>query len=268
MPDPDRETLAVQQALRYAEELGELYQKERARAEELGQAYTALERKEAQRRKLLTHLVRAQEEERRRIAGDIHDDSVQVMIASVMSLEILARELRDSQEAQEIKEVTETVRKAVLRLRELMFVLSPAVLDREGLAAALRQYMGQTSTDEGPLYRLDDRSTAEPSTDTATILYRIAQEALANVRKHARAAIVEITVENDDEGFLIRISDDGVGFSPEEISEYRPGHLGMVAMRERAEVAGGWTKVESAPGVGTTVEAWIPAAGKESRVAG
>jgi signal transduction histidine kinase len=79
-----------------------------------------------------------------------------------------------------------------------------------------------------------------------------------NVRKHARAGRVEVTVEERGDGVALRIRDDGAGFSPEQ-QPARTGHLGLLAMRERAEVFGGWCRIESAPGSGTTVDVWVPA---------
>src|SRR5439155_7718736 len=95
--------------------------------------------------------------------------------------------------------------------------------------------------------------------ETRLILYRIAQEALANVRKHAEAHRVSVTVEPSDGGYLVRIEDDGVGFDPASLEGSRPGHLGLTAMKERAEMSGGWCRVTSQPGRGTKVEFWMPA---------
>jgi signal transduction histidine kinase len=104
---------------------------------------------------------------------------------------------------------------------------------------------------------MDNRLRGEPPADTRIIMYRIAQEALANVRKHAAATAVSIRLEEKDGGFLMRIQDDGTGFSPPEMLQSAPGHLGLSSMRERAEMAGGWCVVRSYPGGGTTVEFWV-----------
>ena len=90
------------------------------------------------------------------------------------------------------------------------------------------------------------------------ILYRIAQEVLTNVRKHAGAENAIVTLDARDGGYYVRVRDDGVGFTPESATA-RPGHLGLAAIRERAELAGGWLRIESAPNDGTTVEFWIAA---------
>ena len=90
------------------------------------------------------------------------------------------------------------------------------------------------------------------------MLYRIVQEALANVRKHARASSVSVLLEERQGGFNVRVEDDGEGFATGEMGPL-PGHLGLPGMRERAELAGGWSRVNSSPGAGTVVEAWVPA---------
>lgn len=92
------------------------------------------------------------------------------------------------------------------------------------------------------------------------ILYRITQEALANVRKHAQASKVSVVLEEQDGGYLVGVEDDGVGFAPPEVLRSAPGHLGLSAMREGAEMVGGRCTVRSAPGSGTCVEFWLPAA--------
>jgi signal transduction histidine kinase len=89
------------------------------------------------------------------------------------------------------------------------------------------------------------------------LIYRTTLEALANVRKHARATMVRVQFLEVSDGCLARIVDDGVGYNPAEV-EASPGHLGMTLIRERAQVAGGWSRIESTPGEGTTVEFWIP----------
>jgi len=90
------------------------------------------------------------------------------------------------------------------------------------------------------------------------ILYRIAQEALVNVRKHAHATTVDIALEEGVEGYTLQVKDDGVGFEPSEISDPSLGHIGLTSMRERASLAAGWFRIESAGGSGTVAEAWIP----------
>ena len=89
-------------------------------------------------------------------------------------------------------------------------------------------------------------------------LFRIAQEAVRNARKHARAGVVEVSLEHHDAGYRLVVRDDGVGFDADATVESPPGHLGLTAMRERAEMVGGYRRVTSSPHEGTTIEAWVP----------
>ena len=220
-------------------------------------AQRELERDLAERRALLAHLVDAGEEERARIAMDIHDDSIQAITAAGMRLQILRRRLDDPEQLKLLDELDQTIQLAISRLRHLLFELRPPVLDNEGLSAALGTYLEEMD-DSDTAYRLDDQLSAQPSPEIRTILYRIVQEALTNVRKHAQAGQATVTLREVERGFLVRISDDGVGFVTTD-SQQVPGHLGLAAVRERAELAGGRLSIEATPGGGTTFEVWIPA---------
>jgi signal transduction histidine kinase len=220
--------------------------------------YESLRQVDASRRRLLTRLVSAQEEERQTIANDIHDDSIQVMTAVGMRLYSLRRRLTDLDHLTALDEFAQTLTEATRRLRSLMFELRPPALDREGLAPALRMYLEHNAQEEGPSYELEDRLTSEPSPEIRAVVYRIVQEALTNVRKHARAKRVHILLEPMGVGIRVRIADDGVGLSAGQGDRSAPGHMGLTAMRERAEMAAGWWRVESAPGEGTVVEFWVP----------
>jgi PAS domain S-box-containing protein len=216
-----------------------------------------LERALVERQPVLAHLVSAGEEERQRIASDIHDDSIQAITAAGMRLQLLRRGLSDPVQLGLLDELESTIELSVERLRHLLFELRPPALDREGLSAALRAYLDQARQQAPLLYTVDDRLTTQPTPEIRLILYRIAQEALTNVREHSRAQNVRVTLERRPDGYFVRIADDGVGFSGSEDAT-APGHIGLVAMRERAELAGGWLRIESEEGVGTTVEFQIP----------
>jgi PAS domain S-box-containing protein len=213
---------------------------------------------EEERRQLLAHQVAAQEDERRRIADDIHDDSIQAMTAVGIRLSTLSQQVTDERAVESLARVERAVEGAIVRLRHLMFQLRPRVLDEEGLAPTLRIVLEQMAEDEGLEYRFDDQLAEEPHLEVRAILYRIAQEALANARKHARGAAVEVTLGERDQGFFVRVRDEGPGFDAAAITASPTGHMGLSSMRERAEMAGGWARVDSAPGRGTTVECWIP----------
>lgn len=225
--------------------------------EELRQSLQLLRAADDHRRGLMARLATAQEEERRRIAADIHDDSIQVMTAAGMRLATLRRRA-DEEQANAIATVEETVRHSIARLRHLMFELRPPALDRDGLAAALKLYVEPAGdVEHGPALSITDRFSTQPPLESRTVLYRIAQEALMNIRKHARATRVEINLAERDGGHAVTIRDNGAGFAPDR--KPSPTHLGLTAMRERAQMAGGTLHVSSEEGVGTTVEAWIPA---------
>jgi PAS domain S-box-containing protein len=223
---------------------------------DLKRSLAALRETDAQRRRLLTRLVEVQEEERSRIAADFHDDTIQVMTAVGMRLEALRTRLEKEEDRARVRSLESNVTGAVARLRNLLFELRPRALDREGLVAALRVYLGHGGTHDGVTYHVDSALLEEPPLETRVVLYRAAQEALANARKHSGASNVWIEIRQPNDGYLVRIVDDGKGFSPS--AEGKPGHLGIVAMRDRVEMTGGWLRLESAEGKGTTVEFWVP----------
>lgn len=235
---------------------------ERVRAEEeIRENLVRLRATDEQRRRLLERVVAAQEEERRRIAADIHDDSVQVMSAVGIRLEGLSRLVEGEQVRKLVDQLQETVIAAVDRLRQLTFELRPEALDREGLVPALRTYLGRTGHEGGLSWSLQNNMVTEPPEATRLALYRIVQEAVTNVRKHAEATAVTVTLDQRDGETLVRVVDDGHGFgneNPESGAGSRPGHLGLSAMLEQAEMVRGRLQVWSRPGAGTTVEVWVP----------
>jgi len=207
------------------------------------------------RRRLLMRLEQAQGEERRRIAADIHDDSIQVMTAADLQAQELAYRLEDPALRAQAERLSETLQDAVGRLRHLLFELRPPSLDRDGLVTALRSY---ASSVEGPEVAVDGALAFEPPADLGAVAFRIAQEAITNARKHARALHVTVTVASEEGGIRLRVEDDGDGFDVSVADEPHPGHIGLAAMIERAELAGGWLRIDSRRGRGTSVEAWLP----------
>ena len=212
-----------------------------------------------QRRELAQLLESAQEEERRRIAADIHDDPIQVMSAVDMRLQLLL-EHPQRVDGGELSQLAEDLRSAIDRLRNLLFELRPVTLDLEGLAPAIRMYVDHTASEAGWTTDVTDSLDVEPPEETRVTIYRIAQEAIGNVRKHAGAQRIEVDVASVDRGVRLRVVDDGRGFDPARKPE--AGHLGLSTIAERAELAGGWLRVHSDPGRGTIVECWIPVGGE------
>jgi len=225
--------------------------------DELWRTVETLRRTDEQRRKLLALLAAAEQKERKQLAEDLHDDSIQILTAAVLRLQVFRRHLTEAGHLAELDQLEETLRHALERLRHVSFELRPPALDSEGLVPALLIYLDKWRNDTDIQFDLVDRLEIEPPIDTRIILYRIAQEAFTNIRKHSGAKRVHVLVEQRERGFLIRIQDDGDGFDIDRHVNVS-GHLGIPAMRERAELAGGWWKIRSGPGAGTAVEFWVP----------
>lgn len=225
--------------------------------EELEERLRELRRLHDERSALAAALAEAQEFERAAIAESIHDDPVQHMTAVGLHLAALRRFVGDPEGLARLEQLEATVNEAIRRLRRLLFELRPRSLDTGGLAAALREYLHELeSADDGTRYVLLDDLATEPSPTTRTVAYRIAQEALRNARVHARASRVEIALRWREGGVHVVVADDGVGADPADLRG-RPGHLGISSMRERAELNGGWLRIDTGRG-GTRVEFWLP----------
>jgi signal transduction histidine kinase len=216
-------------------------------------------RADQERRQLLSQLVTAQEAERTRIAYDVHDDSLQAMTAIGIRLEQLKRRLTSPRDLDLVGCIDATLGDAVRRLRALLLELGPPKLDGASLCSAIAEHAHRGLDGTSTRVVVEDELSGEPDPECSIVVYRIAQEALANVRKHACANLVRIRLESVDDGVLSSIDDDGVGFSLAQVrGDSQPGHLGMTSMRERAEIAGGWLLLSSHPGCGTTLRYWIP----------
>lgn len=220
---------------------------------------------DTQRRRLLKQVITAQEEERQRIAQGIHDDAVQVLSAANIRLAMLGQKLNDDKLSSEVDRLIDAISMSTGRLRDLLFELQPPALERGGLMAALQSQLRMLDRDAALECQLTGEVPREPSPERGILIYRIAQEAFANIRKHARARHVEVSVCDQDDGILVRIHDDGRGFQPGERGAVtEPGHLGLASMTERATLVGGWCGIESSPGAGATISLWVPS--RESSV--
>jgi signal transduction histidine kinase len=245
---------------------GELARR-RETEERLNESLERLESVDGQRRRLLDKIVTAQEEERRRIASDVHDDSVQVMAAALMRISLIRQQPLDPTVDRQLAKLQETTEKAIERLRHLLFQLCPPSLDREGLVAALNEYLEQWTEEANLTYAVVNGLTFEPPLHIRAKLFRIAQEALTNVRKHAHANQVTVTLGHRSGGVTLRIEDDGVGMGGAELGPAPIGHLGLATMRERADLAGGWCTVETGAAGGTVVSVFVPVSSSVAAVA-
>jgi signal transduction histidine kinase len=207
-------------------------------------------------RRLLSHLVDAQELERRRIAWDVHDDSIQAMVAVGMRLQLLADRVAPEHQPL-VHQLDEAVRGTIARLRNLIVRLRPTAIDQHGLIHALSGYLDDVVDGWGIKHQLRSDLVHEPPTETAITIFRICQEALINVRKHAQATTVTVALVTSDNGTLVEVIDDGVGIRQDPPPRAQR-HFGLLEMRERAETAAGWLSVAAGTDGGTTVRFWVP----------
>jgi two-component system, NarL family, sensor histidine kinase UhpB len=206
-------------------------------------------------------LVEAEELERHRIAAELHDRVGQSLSALNINLDIALGLL--PKEAMEVKvriaDSLALVEGTLQTIESLMAELRPPLLDEYGLSAALAHYVKGFAQRTGARVVFDDPAEAGQGLrrEAAIALFRIAQESLANVAKHAGARNARVLLERNDDRIVLEISDDGRGFDPGE----RLAHSlrwGVATMHERAAAVGGYVQVESTPGGGTTVRAEVP----------
>ena len=168
--------------------------------------------------------------------------------------------LDDEETASRIREIEDVTRATLGELRALMFALQPPEIGDGGLVPALRSCAAVLFADTDTSVMVDGWLPREPTESIAATAYRIVREALVNVRLHAHATEVGVTVEERNDAVLLTIADDGIGIDPAILRAGAPGHLGLRTMHERAEAAGGWCTVDRVPTGGTVVVARLPLA--------
>jgi signal transduction histidine kinase len=204
-------------------------------------------------------LMKAQEQERIRIAGELHDGVMQQMLAVTMMLGTAKRKIAANAADAEasIDKIQQKVIQAGTDIRQLSHGLHPPLLQQAGLPDALRSYCEQFSVASGiPISCEADDHARDLSRGTALALFRIVQEALGNAAKHATASRVVVRLKRTDTTVVLVIIDDGVGFDRSRLGT--SGGLGLVMMRERAGQLNGTFEFESTPGRGTTISVVIP----------
>lgn len=203
-------------------------------------------------------LLRSREEERARLARDLHDGPIQALVAMNLQLGLLLSQPSPLPLNEALTEMRGEVRGLLADLRQVCAELRPPMLDALGLGAALRALADEWSSQCGVDVQFDlpPDSTLRPLPDEVSVnLYRVVQEALANVARHAEARHVILRLITDDKGLILSVQDDGRGFVvPAAFHDLvKEGHFGLAGMQERVELIGGEWAVESAPGQGTTV---------------
>ena len=205
---------------------------------------------EEERRRSGQLVMRAQEEERRRLARDLHDEVNQALTAILLRLEALSQDA-PPKHAEEVAELKRLVNQAMGELLNLARQLRPTALDDHGLVTAIDAQLKRFAARTGVEAKLQaSGETAGLAEDVQTAIYRTAQEALANIGRHAGATAVEMELSANGHGVELRVRDDGAGFNP---ADTREGGLGLKGMAERARLVGGEFDVRSSPGGGTTV---------------
>jgi two-component system, NarL family, sensor histidine kinase DevS len=204
----------------------------------------------------LRRVVQAQELERRRLARELHDETGQALTSILLGLKPLEEALADHPAHAGLAELREQVVSALQDVRRLAVELRPAVLDDFGLVPALERLIESYAEQSG--IRVDFHSAlgeARLPSDVETALYRVVQEALTNIAKHANAGSVSVSVARRETTVAATIEDDGEGF---DLRFVREDGIGLIGMRERLALIEGRLHVESRPGVGTTIVAEVP----------
>lgn len=219
----------------------------------------ALAHSAAERERLAAQVLEAQEEERKRIARELHDQTGQTLTSLALALRVAENAADLPSTKQRIAAAREMVREAQEEIHRLSQELRPRTLDDLGLLPALRLAIQEWSRDLGLQISLDAAADLGrlPSV-WETAIYRVVQEAITNTAKYAGAEHATVRLESDDEGILVTIEDDGRGFDVAATMADRHRGLGLFGMQERAVLAGGRIEVASVAGRGTTVRLWLP----------
>ena len=204
----------------------------------------------------LRRVVSAQEAERRRLARELHDETGQALTSILLGLRAVEEAEGEPQLGEAIKEVRDLVRSTLRDVRRLAVELRPTALDDFGLVPALERLTDSFSEQTGISVDFQASLTAgRLPTEIETALYRIVQESLTNIVKHARAGSVSVVLTRKEDAVSVVVEDDGIGFEP---GRPRDGGLGLLGMQERVALLGGRLAIESRPGAGTTFVAEVP----------
>ncbi len=228
--------------------------------------YVSLQQHREQLSDLLSRVIRTQEEERKWVAYDLHDGLIQLLVGVRLHLNnyLLLRDRAPDEAQAALEQAVQELQQAIREGRRLIQGLRPTVLDDLGLAVAVREMAERMAQEHGWQLILELEVPRRLSFAVETTAYRIVQEALSNVRKHAQARQVLVRLWVEGERLFGLVRDDGHGFDPEALEQMppaarhaRPG-IGLRSMRERARLLGGVWRIESRPGQGTSVRFWLP----------
>jgi signal transduction histidine kinase len=240
------------------DELGELADAFNAMVADLNAAAVELEKRERMRSELMERVISAQEEERLRIARDLHDHTSQSLVSLIVQLKLVENARSGAGRAESLMELRRQLRQVLEDVRRMALDLRPGVLDDLGLVEAI-QWFAERCNQNGSLeiqVVACDPCNSLPKRE-AVALYRVAQEALSNVVKHSGADYARVELHCDESGIHLEVRDDGLGFDP--FRERAPGGgIGLFGMEERMQLLDGKLVIDSKPGIGTCVRASIP----------
>jgi signal transduction histidine kinase len=226
--------------------------------EELDVAVEQLEKAMGARRQLLANVAAGGDEARRRFAGALHDDSLQLLTAAELQLQRIRNEAAEGGQKAQLDQLAGTIKKVEDSLRRLLTTVSPAAHDLTvGLKEAIRDRIEGMRVYAGIEPDIDLSLPDDLPDELESIVFKNVAEAITNVEKHAHATRVRVAASPLNGGLVVEVADDGTGFVVDE-SMYLPGHLGLVAIRERAQLAGGWCRIASEPGAGAKIKFWVP----------
>jgi signal transduction histidine kinase len=230
-----------------------------ALAIEKAQLIEALAQREERIRQLGEHMLKVEEEERRRISRELHDEVGQALLVARLYLEMLQQELprHAPHLAPKVEDALKVIDGTIRDMRRLISALSPSVLEQLGLAAALRQFVNNFGRTIPVHIRLKLSRLGSVPKDAEIMLYRLVQECFSNVIKHSKAENVLLAVSRSNDRLHVRVEDDGIGFDLDQAAGKR-GSFGISGMRERVVLLGGKMEITTRQREGTKIDIRIP----------
>lgn len=226
---------------------------------ELADASAELERRAEHSKALLDRTVSAVDEERRRLAAELHDSTIQALQSAAMDAELaslLIERGRKQEAASRLEGLTMRLRDATAELRRILLDLRPPVLDRDGLVPSIERRLAEVRSAREIETALEVSPNTRVPPEHEEVVYRFCQEAIQNAVRHSDCSRLKIRLWQSGSNLRVEVSDDGKGFDPSQAK--KPGHLGLLGMEERARLAGGRLVLDAAPGAGTRVELILP----------
>jgi signal transduction histidine kinase len=236
---------------------GLVWQLKQAEAQ-LGKTVDRLQRVDSARQLLLRNLSSAVDRAQKRFASQLHDDALQKLTAAELRLARAVTRADGATDRAALGETQALLSDVEDALRKLLFDVRPPALESPGgLEETIRDRIGLLRANTGLTIEVEFDVPEEPRYELKALLYRQIAEALTNIEKHAAASRVTMRMRAEDDGVYCCVTDDGKGFIVSE-RNHLPGHMGLLALNERALLGGGWCKISSEPGAGTIVEFWVP----------